>query len=185
MRLINFNQLKLLIACFFISFILYLILSLSAYYSLYGGKSAHMEPIFSELNEEWRSDLDAKRQAVSRFVFTHYQASLSGTSKDFAILQRILDDHLIPNSDLVFLQALGVVFGDVVADEIDADWKLVYDKFGESPVLKVRYKRMAIGALTIISKRIEDKQDVNINQLYQDLVENVGRIRLEADTDGH
>ena len=87
---------------------------------------------------------------------------------------------MIEKSNIVGYQALGVVFGDATAEKINAEWKLSKDEvYGENPVLKIRGKRAAVGALTIISKRIESQDTVNVMALYENLVRDVQRLSTE------
>jgi hypothetical protein len=144
-----------------------------------------VEPTYSELDAGWSADFAAKRAFVASLVEKQYKYRLTGTRQDLAVLQRIVDDHLIKVSDTTKLQALGVVFGDITAPDINAEWKQVKDEYGESPVLKIRGRRAAIGALTIVSKRIEDQGTVNIVALHDNLVSDVKRLSVEFGTDGH
>ena len=144
-----------------------------------------VEPTYSELDAGWSADFAAKRTFVASLVEKQYKYRLTCTKQDLAILQRVVDDDLIKVSDTANLQALGVVFGDITAPDINAEWKQVKDEYGESPVLKIRGKRAAIGALTIISKRIEDQGTINVVALHDNLVSDVKRLSVEFGTDGH
>jgi hypothetical protein len=141
------------------------------------------EPEYTDLDSTWSVDLAAKRQFVTDLARRHYKCEFTREPGDFAILQKIVDDKLIPPENAVGYQALGVVFGDAIASEIDAEWKQVRDEYGINPVLKVRGKRAAIGALTIISKRIEAKGAVDIGALHENLVRDVNRLGAESQYD--
>lgn len=144
-----------------------------------------MEPTYTELDAGWKVELEAKRNFVAKLAKAQFGYTLSGTPKDLPILQRIVDAGLIPVGPEPGYQALGVVFGDATAAELDAEWKQVKDEYGEGPVLKIRNRRAAIGALTIISKRMEDNGTVNIMALHDNLVRDVAGMRAEMGKDGH
>ncbi|NGY04738.1 DUF3806 domain-containing protein [Solimonas terrae] len=153
--------------------------------ALFSAGAFAVEPIYSELDAEWSSDLAAKRAFVAALAEKHYGYRLSGTAKDLPVLQRIVDENLVSHENTADLQALGVVFGDATAADINAEWKQVKDEYGENPVLKIRGKRAAIGALTIISKRIEDQGTVNVIMLHDNLVRDVKRLSSEFGVDSH
>ena len=146
--------------------------------------SAHASsPVYSELDAEWSADISAKRQRIALLAKKQYGYTLKGSPDDLAIIQRIIDENLLEKTDVVGYQALGVVFGDASASALDAEWKQVADEYGINPVLKIKGKRAAIGALTIISKRIEDKGHVNVIVLYENLVADVRRLQPDFDTE--
>ncbi len=140
-----------------------------------------MQPLYTELDPAWAADLAAKRRYVREVARIHCGQVLNGTRADLNALQKILDEGLIAPDETAELQALGVVFGDVLAPDLDAEWKQVQDEYGDNPVLKVRGKRIAIGALTVISKRVEEGQDVDIEDLRISLIEAVRE--MDADHD--
>lgn len=144
-----------------------------------------MEPTYTELDAGWKTELEAKRSFVAKLAKSRFNYTLTGTTKDLPVLQRIVDSGLIPIGPEPGYQALGVVFGDATAAELDAEWKQVKDEYGGGPVLKIRNKRAAIGALTIISKRMEDNGTVNVILLHDNLVRDVNKMRSEMGTDGH
>lgn len=95
---------------------------------------------------------------------------LNGTSADLERLQRILDSGVIDRTAKYSLQSLGVAFGKVfVNDNPGYDWWMVEDSYGSDPA--IRYKRSTLLAYprTMISKRVEDGELVDVRELYDGL----------------
>jgi len=65
------------------------------------------------------------------------------------------------------LQCLGVAFGDVLASELPLRWVMVTDEYGTDPTLRFKETTLQINALTMISKRVERGEAVNISELLR------------------
>lgn len=105
---------------------------------------------------------------------------LDGTKQDLSRLQRMLDTNQIEPESTTQLQALGVNFGKIfVNNNEDYDWWMVEDEFGRD--VCIRYKETSLLAFpqTMLSKRIEDREQFQVDELYEDLVEQLEQIRAE------
>lgn len=79
------------------------------------------------------------------------------------MLQEILDKNILSKDQTWELQSLGVVFGDALINEISGlKWWQVTDDYGTDPVLRYKETTLQIGALTMISKRVEDGEKVDV-----------------------
>lgn len=118
------------------------------------------------------SDDDIRRLARSVLAVEQMAASLGlsgpkGNADDLPLLQRILDSDQLTPDDTFELQSLGVVFGRALVSEVDGlDWAIVHDEYGSDPTLRFGETSLCINALTIISKRIEDHEVVNVAELF-------------------
>jgi hypothetical protein len=92
---------------------------------------------------------------------------LTKTKSDLPILQRIIDDRVFKKSQTYELQCLGVAFGDVLASELPLRWVMVTDEYGTDPTLRFKETTVQINALTMISKRVERDEAVNIFELLR------------------
>jgi hypothetical protein len=135
------------------------------------GQSAHEaapEPKFSELTREDSERLDRQRAVVAAAAKQRYRtAALTRTKKDLPILQRLLDDKAFKKSQTYELQCLGVAFGDVLASEFPLRWAMITDEYGTDPTLRFKNTTTNINALTMISKRIERDEPVDVFRLLQ------------------
>ena len=129
---------------------------------------AALEPKFSELSPQDKTRIDQQRALVAAVVKQRYGiAELSRTKKDLPILQRVIDDKVFKKSQTYELQSLGVVFGDVLASELPLRWVMITDQYGTDPTLRFKNTSININALTMISKRVERDEQVDVSLLLQ------------------
>ncbi|MBN2709820.1 MAG: DUF3806 domain-containing protein [Calditrichaceae bacterium] len=65
------------------------------------------------------------------------------------------------------LQALGICFGEVLSNELDLHWVEVEDEYGKDPALKYKDTSIIFFPRTMIPKRIENGQEVDVCLLLQ------------------
>lgn len=130
--------------------------------------SADPQPKFSELRPEDKQLLDQQRAVIARLAKQRYGTpALTKSKKDIPILQRLLDDKAIKKSQTYELQSLGVVFGDVLASEFPLRWVMITDEYGTDPTLRYKDTSVNINALTMISKRVERDEPVDVSELLR------------------
>ena len=89
---------------------------------------------------------------------------------DLVILQEILDAHSIERDATYTLQALGVAFGRVFLQSHPGyDWWMVEDEGGRDPAIRYRESTLLCFPQTMLSKRIEDGETVNVAELFEQL----------------
>lgn len=96
--------------------------------------------------------------------------ALDGSSADLSRLQMLLDSGVIDREATYTLQALGIAFGKVfLNDNPGYDWWMFEDEYGRDPA--IRYERSSLLAYprTMLSKRIEDGEKVDVLDLYDGL----------------
>jgi hypothetical protein len=121
------------------------------------------EPKFSDLRPEDSKRLAQQRTVVAVAAKQRYGTpALTGTRADLPILQRLIDDKAFTKSQTYELQCLGVAFGDVLASEFSLHWVIITDEFGRDPTLRLRETSTNINALTMISKRVERDEPVDV-----------------------
>lgn len=126
------------------------------------------EPKFSELARDDRDRLDRQRAVVAGAAKQRYGTTgLTRTKKDLPILQRLLEDQAFKKSQTYELQSLGVAFGDVLASEFSLRWVMINDEYGTDPTLRFKNTSININALTMISKRVERGEPVDVLELLQ------------------
>ncbi len=146
------------------------VLSLGLVAGAFGQSNGEKSPApkYSELSPEDRERLDRQRAVVAAEVRKRYGAAkLTGTVSDLPVLQKLIDDGAFEKTQTYELQSLGVAFGDVLASELPLRWVMVTDEFGTDPTLRFKNRTLQINALTMISKRIERGESVNLTYLLQ------------------
>ncbi|MBS1804313.1 MAG: DUF3806 domain-containing protein [Acidobacteria bacterium] len=154
--------------------------------TLFGRRSAQAgcksaEPtLFSELAAGDIAGLDQQRSRVAAELKRQYGVtSLTGNYSDLANLQKLLDDDVFQRSQKYELQCLGVAFGDVLQSQLPLHWVIITDEYGSDPTLRLGETSININALTMISKRIEQGEQVDLHQLLQQTRTAISRAREE------
>jgi hypothetical protein len=162
------QSLRIVVACQAMKSLIVLALLSSA--SLLFGQSVNdsaPEPKFSELSHQDSERLDQQRALVAAVAKQRYGTVLSGTKKDLPIVQQLIDDKVFKKSQTYELQSLGVVLGDVLASELPLRWVMITDEYGTDPTLRFKNTTVNINALTMISKRVERDEQVDVFRLLQ------------------
>lgn len=119
---------------------------------------------FTELAKDDVARLERQRAVVAAAAKQRYGTpGLTKTKADVAVLQRLLNDRAFAKTQTYELQCLGVVLGDVLASEFPLRWVMVTDEFGTDPTLRFRDTTIQINALTMISKRVESDEAVEVS----------------------
>ena len=137
---------------------------------------------FTELMKADVARLEEQRSVVATAAQQRYGTpGLTKTKADVAVLQRLLDDRAFAKSQTYELQCLGVVLGDVFASELPLRWVMVTDEYGTDPTLRFRDTTLQMNALTMISKRVEKNEAVDVSGLLDRAREQLAE--LEGKTD--
>jgi hypothetical protein len=131
-------------------------------------EESSLTPQFKELSDSDRHRLNQQRAVVAAAAREKYGIpGLTKTSADLPVLQRLIDDGVFKKTQIYELQSLGVAFGDVLASELPLTWAMMTDEYGIDPTLCYKNSQVNINALTMISKRVERGEVVNLNQLLE------------------
>jgi hypothetical protein len=119
------------------------------------------------------SDISEIAQAcvqASNVIEEALGSRLDGTRNDLPLIQRLLDQGTVEREATYTLQSLGLAFGIAFINEhSDYDWWMVEDEYGRDPA--IRYKKTSLLAFprTMISKRVEDGEAVDVADLFDGL----------------
>jgi len=138
------------------------------------------EPRFAELSRNDGARLDRQRGIVAAAAKRYGMGNLTKTKKDLSILQKLIDLRVFKKSQTYELQSLGVAFGDVMSSELSLRWVMVTDEYGTDPTLRFKKTALQINALTMISRRIEADQPVDLSELLRKTREQVARVEQES-----
>ncbi len=112
----------------------------------------------------------ARIEAQRDWVRGHYEPeakykyeSLEGKLR---LLRAIIEAGWIEKTETVKLQCLGIALGDAIAQELALEWVTVEDEFGRDPALRVPGTTVLLFPLTMISKRIERGEHVDVDDLF-------------------
>lgn len=97
------------------------------------------------------------------------------------LVQTILDERWIDLDERWKLQALGVAFGDAVAQELLLHWVWVTDENGSDPALNWPGTTLLCYAQTMIAKRVEDGEEVDVADLFSATCERLRTLAFSGD----
>ena len=139
-----------------------------------------MQQQISPLSTEELKDLSAKR----RWVIEHYEKDsehlYDTVGGKLTLIQTIIANGWIAPDETLKLQCLGVSFGDALAQELGLTLQSVTDEYGTDPMLVDLGTSIKLFPVTSISKRIEQGQDVDVQNLFNAACSSVSKLRAEG-----
>jgi len=140
-----------------------------------------MEQIIRELSDEMIKRLEAQRE----WVRNHYVADSNEEYNTFEgklkLIDIILKSNWINMDETNKLQCLGVSLGDAIAQDLGLKWIEVEDEYGIDPALKFGDTTLIVFPLTMISKRIENNENVDVYDLYAKIKVKVDDLKYRID----
>lgn len=98
-------------------------------------------------------------------------------ANDIEVMQLLLDKSLVRPEQTLELQAMGVILGNLIKEQEKLKWVVYTDRLGRSKALLVPHKEDVIFPVTMISRRVETGNKVDINALFNKAIDEVERIR--------
>ena len=109
---------------------------------------------------------------------------LTGNELDLVYIQQVLDSGTVEPEATYSLQALGIAFGKVFIENTpNYDWWMVDDEYGRDPAIRFKMTTLLSFPQTMISKRIEDGEEIDVVQLYRGLQEQHDELRSQNYSD--
>lgn len=129
------------------------------------------------LSQQMAKNLEAKRAWVKDHYTQESRSKYDTVEGKLNLLDTIINSQWIEKDETVKLQCLGVTLGDTLAQDLLLEWIEVMDQFGNDPALRLPNTSIIIYPLTMISKRIENDEAVDIYELYTGLKMKIESIR--------
>lgn len=134
----------------------------------------------SDLTDKMEKYIESKRDWVRNHYTPEAINEYNTISGKLKLLDIILKSNWIEKSETYKLQSLGITLGDIIVQDLNFVWIEVDDKYGNSPALQLSDTTLIIFPLTMISKRIESGEDVDIFDLYEGLKAKINEIKFKA-----
>jgi len=129
-----------------------------------------MDQLIEEISSSELQAISEQIEHASETAATVCGTGLTGGQGDLHKIQEIIDSKLIEAEATYSLQALGLAFGKVfVESHDDYNWCMVEDKYGRDPAIRFKQTSILIFPLTIISKRIEKREIVDVQEMFAKL----------------
>ena len=112
--------------------------------------------------------LTQQREIIQQLALTNLGRSFAGDrDRDLDLLQALLDQQVVLPGQIRKLQAMGVIMGDLLADELDMHWVVYEDDIGRSRALQWRESDNIVFPMTMISRRREAGNETSMFDIYQ------------------
>lgn len=132
---------------------------------------ATQSPFIEELRWVDNGYLARQRQSIDEITRGEFGSRLRGDKGDLRLLARILEEGLVNQTEKQKLQAMGVVLGDVFANELKMQWQVYRDADGKSRAVCLPEAQQCLFPVTMISKRMEVGVKPDVYELYERGVE--------------
>ena len=123
-----------------------------------------------DLNVGQKFILDSHRQNIKDLMTRRLGiVTIKQDLGDLKKIQQVVDRKIIRNDDVEQWQALGVVFGDVLAAELNLKWISYEDELGLSKALRWKETENYVFPVTMLSKRVQYKEKIDVFALFEQI----------------
>lgn len=139
----------------------------------------HKKPAVRTLTDNHVSQLSAQR----KWVADHFDdpTLYRDTSNKLRVIATILENQWVDPSETVKLQCLGAAFGDALAETIGLNWVTFSADGDEWPGLRYEDSSLFVHPLTMISKRVEAGEEVDVVELFRNLAHRIEELKGQVD----
>lgn len=126
---------------------------------------------------------DLKRIGEQRAVIERYlgdddsRAKYAKPAGKLGLLRALLAQKIFKPTQTYELQCMGIVLGDTFVQEMGMEWIFVEDEHGRDPAVRVPNTSIIIYPLTMISKRIERDETVDVFDLFNQVANQIDQIK--------
>ncbi|MFG6463322.1 DUF3806 domain-containing protein [Roseateles sp. DXS20W] len=139
-----------------------------------------MSQEFLPLSETDLQNLEAKRRWVREHYERDAEAKYQKLSGKLTLLSAILSNGWIQPDETLKLQCLGISFGDALAQLMGLEWRMVVDEYGRDPALIQPGTSIVLFPQTMISKRIEKGERVDVHELFKSTCNTIQALQSEG-----
>ena len=142
-----------------------------------------MEQKIEALSAEDAARVDKQRGWVRDHYDSDARHHYDAIEGKLRLLETIVLSNWIEPSETWKLRSLGITFGDALAQKLGLSWVAVEDEHGRDPALHEQGTSIVLFPLTMISKRIERGEKVDVRNLFDDACRTIDQLRAKL-TDG-
>lgn len=122
--------------------------------------------------------LEAQRAVVLGYVAEESRGSLQHVAGKLGLIRALLEARVFRPDQTHALQSLGVVLGDALVQQVaGAEWAMVEDEHGRDPAVRIVGTSILLFPLTMVSKRVEAGDEVDVFDLFEGILDHVERLR--------
>jgi hypothetical protein len=137
-----------------------------------------MEQTVTPLSAADQARLAAQRAVCEAYLGDDASRANYATPAGKVGLLRALLAHGVFRPDQTYeLQCLGVVLGDAFVQELGLQWVMVTDEAGRDPAVQVPRTTVLLFPLTMLAKRVERGETVDVFDLFNGVAAQVDELR--------
>src|SRR6185503_16853156 len=126
-------------------------------------------------------DADEQRLSEHRAIVTRYldedgRKKYEAAAGKLGTLRALLDANVFRSDQTYELQSMGIVLGDVFVQDMGFHWLIVEDEYGRDPAIRYAETSVILFPLTMIAKRIEAGEQVDVFDLYNGVAARAGEL---------
>jgi hypothetical protein len=137
----------------------------------------------SPLGDADEQRLNEHRAIVTRYLDEDGRKKYEAAAGKLGTLRALLDANVFRSDQTYELQSMGIVLGDVFVQDMGFHWLIVEDEYGRDPAIRYAETSVILFPLTMISKRIEAGEKVEVFDLYNGLAARAGEL-IDRETSG-
>jgi hypothetical protein len=139
------------------------------------------EQRITALNEADQKRLRNQRAVVERYLGNEDSKEKYKTAAGkLGTIRAILQGHVFNPDQKYELQCLGIVLGDAFVQDMGMEWIMVEDEYGRDPAVRLPNTTIILYPMTMISKRVERGEKVDVFELYNGTAAQVEAIKDKA-----
>lgn len=120
-----------------------------------------------ELTEDDNARLSEQRSVIEKYLQKNDLESKYETAiGKVGTLRALLEAKVFSPNQTYELQSMGIILGDAIVIDMGFHWVIVEDQYGRDPALKYKDTSIILYPLTMISKRVEKGEDIDVFELY-------------------
>jgi hypothetical protein len=139
------------------------------------------EQKITPLNEADQKRLRDQRAVIERYLGNEDSKEKYKTAAGkLGTIRAILQGEVFKRDQKYELQCLGIVLGDVFVQDMGMEWIMVEDEYGRDPAVRMPNTTVILYPMTMISKRIERGERVDVFELYNGTAAQVEALKGKA-----
>lgn len=124
--------------------------------------------------------LITQRKVVERYLAPQSRPNYATAAGKLGLIRVLLEQAIFTPSQTYELQCLGIVLGDAFVQELGLEWIMVEDSYGRDPAIRVPGTTIALYPLTMVSKRIEKGESVDVFDLFNWTAQQIEKMKQEG-----
>lgn len=141
---------------------------------------AEDEQTVSRLLPDDEARLEQQRQLVERYLAPQSKANYQTPAGKLGLLRALIEQCVFTPSQTYELQCMGIVLGDTFVQEMKMEWIMVEDSYGRDPAVQMPGTSIIMYPLTMISKRLERGEKVDVFDLFNGVAEQIKNMKQEG-----